>query len=79
MSRKALRPRDRILIHFKGKYISQSNVAGIVTECVEVKEGFRISVVFAYAKSNKDYCRKTDNALSRIESLYHQQSMQQAS
>ena len=70
-SKKPLRPKEKIIITFKGKYISQSNVAGIVTECVEVKHFYRISVVFSYAMDSKDYCRKTDNALSRIESIYN--------
>ena len=68
-SRKPLRAKDKILITFKG--ISQSNIAGVVTECVEAKQFYRISVVFSYAMGSKDYCRKTDNALSRIESIYN--------
>tara|TARA_R110002167_G_scaffold34733_1_gene110994 strand:- start:1718 stop:2122 length:405 start_codon:yes stop_codon:yes gene_type:complete len=75
-SKKSLRPKDKILITFKGKYISESNIAGIVTECVEVKNLYRISVVFSYAMDSKDYCRKTDNALSRIESIYNSQCPQ---
>ena len=75
-SKKPLRPKDKILITFKGKYISESNIAGIVTECVEVKSIHRISVVFSYAMESKDYCRKTDNALSRIESIYNNQCPQ---
>ena len=69
-SRRALKPKEKIVIAFKGKYISQSNVAAIVTECTKVKNIYRISIVFSYALESKDYCRKTDNALSRIESLY---------
>lgn len=69
-SKRPLRPKEKVIIAFKGKYISQSNVAAIVTECASVKNTFRISIVFSYALENKDYCRKTDNALSRIESLY---------
>jgi len=78
-SRKALKAKDKILISFKGKYIAQSNVAGIVTECTRAKGIYRISVVFSYAKENKDYCRKTDNALSRIESLYNTKKTTEAS
>jgi len=70
-SNRPFKEKEKIIIHFKGKYISQSNVAGVVTECTEVKEQYRISVVFSYAIDNKAYCRKTDNALSRIESLYN--------
>tara|TARA_R110000850_G_scaffold152840_1_gene276117 strand:+ start:398 stop:802 length:405 start_codon:yes stop_codon:yes gene_type:complete len=75
-SKKPLRPKDKILITFKGKYISESNIAGIVTESAEVKNIHRISVVFSYAMESKDYCRKTDNALSRIESIYNNQCPQ---
>jgi len=69
-SKRPLRPKDKIVVAFKGKYISQSNVSAVVTECTKVKNTFRISIVFSYALESKDYCRKTDNALSRIESLY---------
>jgi len=69
-SKRPLRPKEKVTIAFKGKYISQSNVSAVVTECSKVKNTFRISIVFSYALENKDYCRKTDNALSRIESLY---------
>jgi len=69
-SKRLLRPKDKVIVAFKGKYISQSNVAAVVTECTKVKNTFRISIVFSYALESKDYCRKTDNALSRIESLY---------
>ena len=75
-SRRPFKANERISIDFRGKYISLSNVEGVVTECVQVKHFYRLSVVFSYAKESKDYCRKTDNALSRIESLYNQQSKQ---
>jgi hypothetical protein len=75
-SRKLLKPKEKILINFKGKYISQSNVTGVVTESVKVNHLYRVSVVFSYAKESKDYCRKTDNALSRIESLYNRNTSQ---
>jgi len=70
-SRKPLKAKEKISICFKGKYIAQSNVAGEVTECTKVKNIYRISVVFTYAIDHKYYCRKTDNALSRIESIYN--------
>jgi hypothetical protein len=73
-SRRPFKAKERILINFRGKYISLSNVDGLITECVQVKHFYRISVVFSYAQDSKDYCRKTDNALSRIESLYNQQT-----
>lgn len=68
---KMLKPKDRVLISFKGKYIAQSNVPGLVTECIENEEGYRMSIRFSYAMDSKHYCRKIDNALSRIESLYN--------
>jgi len=71
-SKKPLKPKEKIVVAFKGKYISQSNVSAVVTECTKVKHKYRISVVFSYSLESKDYCRKTDNALSRIESLYSQ-------
>lgn len=75
-SDKPFKPKDKIILAFKGKYITQSNVPAVVTQSVETAEGYRVSVAFSYALDNKDYCRKLDNALSRIESLYsnHQES-----
>lgn len=70
-SKKAFKPRERILISFKGKYIVQSDVPGLVTESLPTDEGFRTSIRFSYAMDNKHYSRKIDNALSRIESLYN--------
>jgi hypothetical protein len=69
-SKRPLKPKEKVIVAFTGKYISQSNVSAIVTECTKVKNIFRISIVFSYALESKDYCRKIDNALSRIESLY---------
>lgn len=77
-SRRPFKTKERISIDFRGKYISLSNVVGMVTVCTKVRHHYRISVVFAYAQDSKEYCRKTDNALSRIESLYNQQSNQQS-
>ncbi len=73
---KGFRPKDRVLVSFRGKYIVQSNVEGLVTECVEIEDKFRVSIAFSYALDSRNYCRRTDNALSRIESLYnnHQES-----
>jgi hypothetical protein len=68
-SKRPLKPKEKVIVAFKGKYILQSNVCAIVTECTKDKNTYRISIVFSYALENKDYCRKTDNALSRIESL----------
>lgn len=68
---KALKSGERVIIGFKGKYISQSNVPGLVTESIELEDHFRTSIRFSYAIDSKQYCRKIDNALSRIESLYN--------
>jgi hypothetical protein len=69
------RPKERLTVSFRGKYICQSNVDAEVTECVQRQEGgYRISLVFTYALSTPNYCRQTDNALSRIESLYNNRS-----
>lgn len=68
---KAMKPRERVMIAFKGKYISQSNVPGLVTESIEQDGYFRTSIRFSYAIDSKQYSRKMDNALSRIESLYN--------
>lgn len=68
---KQMRARERVMISFKGKYILQSNVPGIVTECIAIDTGYRISIRFRYAIDSKHYSRKIDNALSRIESLYN--------
>jgi hypothetical protein len=63
-----------ILVSFKGKYILQSNVKAEVSSCVEREDGvgYRISLVFCYAKDSKHYSRRVDNALSRIEHIYSQ-------
>jgi transposase len=75
-SRRPFKSKERISIDFRGKYISLSNVVGMVTVCTKVRHHYRISVVFTYAQDSKEYCRKTDNALSRIESLYNQEAKQ---
>lgn len=67
---KQFKAKDRIIVAFKGKYINQSNVPAVVTQCVEHGKGYRLSIVFSYTLDSKDYCRRIDNALSRIESLY---------
>jgi len=72
----AFKAKDKVVVSFKGKYISQSNVSGVITECIEQDGQFRMSIVFCYAVNSKDYNRKIDNALSRIESLYNQNQNQ---
>ena len=68
-----LKAGDCVVISFKGKYILQSNVPAVVTECIQTKTGYRASLRFAYAMDSRKYCRKIDNALSRIESIYNAQ------
>ena len=72
-SDKRLKAGDCVVISFKGKYILQSNVPAIVTECIQTKARYRASLCFSYAMDSKKYCRKIDNALSRIESIYNVQ------
>lgn len=81
---KLFKAKDKVIIGFKGKYITQSNVFGVITESVKCDcptkgEHYRISVVFSYALKGENYCRKTDNALSRIESLYSHKQESRAS
>jgi hypothetical protein len=64
--------KEVVSVNFKGRYITQSNVKANVTACVKQEEGYRISMVFCYAKDAQHYSRKVDNALSRIESIYGQ-------
>ena len=73
-----LKPKDRVMISFKGKYITQSNVPGIVTECLEQDGEYRMSIRFSYAVNSNEYSRKIDNALSRIESIYNARQQRQA-
>ena len=68
-----LRTGTIISLQFKGKYIVQSNVKARVSSCIEQPDGFRVSLVFCYATDTKQYSRKIDNALSRIERIYSQQ------
>lgn len=76
-SEHAFRPKERIVLEFRGKYICQSNVEGIVQDCKLVGDVYRISVVFSYALSPKNYSRKIDNALSRIELIYNEERVKE--
>lgn len=78
-TQQAFKPKDRVVISFRGKYIHHSNVPGVVTECIEINNKYRLSIAFSYALDHRDYCRRTDNALSRIESLYNNHHQSRAS
>lgn len=69
------RVKDKLLLDFKGKYISQSNVDAVVSSIRKLREGgYRIGLTFTYSVCHKHYSREIDNALSRIEHLYHQRN-----
>lgn len=70
-TKRRLRVKERILVALTGQYINQANIPALVTQCIELDGGWRVSVRFAYALDSEHYCRKMDNALSRIEGLYH--------
>lgn len=68
-----LRPKDRVLLDFKGRYISESDIEGIVTSVRALDGGsYRYGISFAYCTISKMYSRQIDNALSRIETLCSQ-------
>lgn len=70
-SSRAFARKERVFVAFNGKYISQTNVPALVTQCIPKGGAWRVSLRFAYALDSEQYCRKMDNALSRIEGLYH--------
>src|SRR5690606_24988066 len=63
-----LRLREHVLLDFKGRYISETDIEGIVTSVREVDGVYRYGISFAYCTDSKLYSREVDNALSRIES-----------
>ena len=67
-----LRLREHVLLDFRGRYISETDIEGIVTSVREVEGQFRYGISFAYCTCNKRYSREVDNALSRIETLCSQ-------
>ncbi len=67
--------RDKLRLDFKGKYISQSNVDAVVSSIRPLGSGgYRVGLTFTYSVCQKHYSREMDNALSRIEHLYHQRN-----
>jgi len=64
----------RILLDFRGHYITQSNVCGHVVSRVREEDGScRIGVQFNYCVERQNYSRTIDNALSQIEAFCRRQ------
>lgn len=64
----------RILLDFRGHYITQSNVCGRVVSRVQEEDGsYRIGVQFNYCVERHNYSRAIDNALSQIEAFCRRQ------
>jgi hypothetical protein len=70
-SNRNFKPKEKVTVDFKGKYISQSNVFAIITTSEEHAGIYRLGITFSYSTCNKQYSRKIDDALSRIERLYN--------
>ena len=66
------RLKEKITLDFKGKYITESNICAVVTSSEEHDGQYRLGVTFSYSTCNRQYSRKIDNALSRIERLYNE-------
>lgn len=64
---------NRLYLNFRGPYISLDNVAAQVVHVECKDEGFRIGVVFLYWQQEEHYDLAFDNALARIERIYHDQ------
>ena len=62
---------SKLLVNFRGQYITQSHVrAQVVSEQEYQPGGYRLGVQFCYCMDRRVYSRTVDNALSRIEALY---------
>src|SRR5690606_1651890 len=70
---KRFRPKEWLSLNFRGRYIAESDILGIIASVTEVNGGFRYGINFAYCTHSKLYSREVDNALSRIESLCSQE------
>lgn len=68
----AFRLKEKVQLDFKGKYITQSDIEGQISSIVRQGNRYRIGITFSYFACSKNYSREIDNALSRIEHLYHQ-------
>lgn len=70
----ALKPGSRILLDFRGHYITQSNVCGRVVSRVQEGDGaYRLGIQFNYCIDRHSYSRAIDNALSQIEAFCRRQ------
>lgn len=66
----ALREDTRLLMDFRGEYITQSDVSGRVMSCVPEGDGrYRVGIQFTYCAISGHYSRAIDNALSQIEAF----------
>lgn len=69
-----LKPGSRILLDFRGHYITQSNVCGRIVSQVRESDGtYRLGVQFNYCVERHNYSRAIDNALSQIEAFCRRQ------
>lgn len=69
-----LKPGARILLDFRGHYITQSNVCGhVVSRVTEGDGSYRVGVQFNYCIERHNYSRAIDNALSQIEAFCRRQ------
>ena len=67
-----LKTGDKLEFSFRGRYITEDGIQGLVSSMTEIEGGFRYGILFSYCKSSRDYNREIDNALSRIEGLFSQ-------
>ena len=69
-----LKPGSRILLDFRGHYITQYNVSGRVVSRVQEGDGsYRLGIQFNYCVERHHYSRAIDNALSQIEAFCRRQ------
>ncbi len=67
-----LKTGDKLEFSFRGRYITEDGIQGMVSSVTEIEDGYRYGILFCYCRSSRDYSRETDNALSRIEGLFGQ-------
>jgi len=70
-----LRKNERVWLAFKGRYIAESDIEGVVVSTQTCNGHYRYGIAFAYCTYSKLYSREVDNALSRIESLCSQSEL----
>ena len=70
VTQRELRIGSRLLLDFKGKYITQSDVRATVVSRVQLEDGsYRLGIQFVYCIDRRNYSRAIDNALSQIEAF----------